>query len=184
MQVALGLTRAGRPSRRKRERPAVIRPVPAGREPDVPVTARSGPRGAGPRTWNPDADGFVFLPGASAAGRPVNPTAVTWTIGASAAGRAAMTSRSFGDRREPLDPVLTLRVMASPSERCGTGDERRRPSRGPRALDLPGPSRRIRVEPIRHPEPARRPGEDPRRPARRPQPIPAPSKPEREPTPA
>ena len=53
--------------------------------------------------------------------------------------------------RGPLDPVLTLRVMASPSERCGTGDERRRPSRGPRALDLPGPSRRIRVEPIRPP---------------------------------
>jgi hypothetical protein len=65
-----------------------------------------------------------------------------------------------------------------------TGDQRGRLSRGPRALDLPGPSRRIRVEPIRLPEPARRPAEDPPRPPKQPPRIPEPGKPEREPTPA
>jgi hypothetical protein len=76
------------------------------------------------------------------------------------------------------------RVMAHTSGQHGTQGERLRLSLSPWALDLPGPSRRIRVEPIRRPEPARGPKEDPHRPARRPQPIPAPRKPERERTPA
>jgi hypothetical protein len=80
--------------------------------------------------------------------------------------------------------LLTLRVMASASRRWATGEERWRRRWDPRALELPGPSRRIRVEPIRVPRPARRPTEDPR-PARRPQRAPAtPRKPERERTPA
>ena len=49
----------------------------------------------------------------------------------------------------------------------------------PRALDLPGPSRRIRVEPIRLPEPARR--SEPAPPPEPPPPEPA--KPERTPEP-
>ena len=53
--------------------PAVIRPVPAGRGTDVPSPPDPAPR-AGPADLEPDADGFVFLPGASTAGRPVNPT--------------------------------------------------------------------------------------------------------------
>jgi hypothetical protein len=80
--------------------------------------------------------------------------------------------------------VLTLRVMARTSGRCGTGVERRRLPRDPRGLELPGPSRRIRVEPIRVPEPARRPTEDPRRPARRRRRTSEPRRPERERTPA
>jgi len=57
----------------------------------------------------------------------------------------------------------------------------------PEALDLPGPSRRIRVEPVRLPEPVRTPE---RAPERRPGPAPeqdplptpdAPNKPERQP---
>jgi hypothetical protein len=49
----------------------------------------------------------------------------------------------------------------------------------PRALDLPGPSRRITVEPIRLPEPARR-----SEPAPPPEPAPQPQpKPERAPEP-
>lgn len=51
----------------------------------------------------------------------------------------------------------------------------------PEALDLPGPSRRIRVEPVRLPEPARR--DEPERPAPEPAPererSPEPEKPAR-----
>jgi hypothetical protein len=80
--------------------------------------------------------------------------------------------------------MLTLGVMANISGHSSSGPECRHLSSGLRALDLPGPSRRIRVEPIRVPKPARRPTEDPRRPAKRPQRTPEPRKPKREPTPA
>jgi hypothetical protein len=43
--------------------PAVIRPVPAGRGEDVPVTTRSRLPRARPADLEPDADGFVLLPG-------------------------------------------------------------------------------------------------------------------------
>jgi hypothetical protein len=52
----------------------------------------------------------------------------------------------------------------------------------PVLLDLPGPSRRIRVEPLRLPEPAREPARG--EPERDVEPEPAPSPPEREPVPA
>ncbi len=72
----------------------------------------------------------------------------------------------------------------------GGGADKRSSGDEPEALDLPGPSRRIRVEPLRLPEPARR--DEPERPA--PQPAPErepareparepekPARPEREP---
>ena len=50
---------------------------------------------------------------------------------------------------------------------------------GPTALDLPGPSRRIRIEPLRLPGPAPEPQRDEPAPAQEPAPEPA-----REPVPA
>lgn len=75
--------------------------------------------------------------------------------------------------------------MREPRAECGRGPGYSQ-AIVPSALDLPGPSRRIRVEPVRLPEPARAPSE-PDRPAapskdpepRRPEPAP-----EREPVPA
>jgi hypothetical protein len=63
------------------------------------------------------------------------------------------------------------------SER-GAGERTIRPE--PEGLDLPGPSRRIRVEPLRLPEPARR--AEPERPEPAPEPRRAPE-PDREPVP-
>ncbi|MFN8114461.1 MAG: hypothetical protein U0R51_14830 [Solirubrobacterales bacterium] len=62
-----------------------------------------------------------------------------------------------------------------------------RSNRRPEALDLPGPSRRITVEPLRRPDPS--PAPEPSEPAQPPLPVPAPGpsperEPEREPTPA
>jgi hypothetical protein len=100
-------------------------------------------------------------------------------------GRPAAGSREGWEAaRGQLDAAPTLRVMASTSRRPLTRDEGRRRLREPRSLELPGPSRRIRVEPVRLPEPARRPREDPRRTTRRPPRIPEPRKPARERTPA